>query len=295
MEGFIETVMRKMSTSDDSGLSTSPGESNESRSGSFSSESNMQGKDTPAPISSPITVNSVLSANPSNATSSPNQLIKQSSGFHQHSICNRPVIRITVEPVSSDDSDGEDDQDSSIFLELSESGTGYSDKTLIELDTLIDDVGIMVACEPIHDGEVGDNDHDHQLQTHQRRHHSEEFLSCDYLDHLSGKLVVASPSQTNLSDGSDENNSGGSGDVNRETNNNNQKEGGVGEGCDEGGLKVEEIKPRRRNTIADIFRWLVILFNGRIRRKIYGINFIVEYKARELNGLHYIEWCNGRQ
>lgn len=231
MESFIESVTRKMSVSDDSGVSsggTSPGES-ESRSGSFSySQLNMRGKDTPLPSS----INNNLSnSNAASTKTIPTTMKPRQSAFQ------RPLIRITVEPVSSDDSGGEeDDQDSSIFLELSESGTGYSDKTLIEIDGLIEDEGIMVSCEP-----VDDDGHHH--------HHHDDLLVSEYLDH-SGNRVHSSPSHTNLSDGSEENSGSGERDQNnKEVDNIAGDNGG-------GGLKVVD-KPiaRRRNTIADIFRW----------------------------------------
>ncbi|XP_021944224.2 ecotropic viral integration site 5 ortholog isoform X1 [Folsomia candida] len=233
MESFIESVTRKMSVSDDSGVSsggTSPGES-ESRSGSFSySQLNMRGKDTPLPSS----INNNLSnSNAASTKTIPTTMKPRQSAFQ------RPLIRITVEPVSSDDSGGEeDDQDSSIFLELSESGTGYSDKTLIEIDGLIEDEGIMVSCEP-----VDDDGHHH--------HHHDDLLVSEYLDH-SGNRVHSSPSHTNLSDGSEENSGSGERDQNnKEVDNIAGDNGG-------GGLKVVD-KPiaRRRNTIADIFRWLI--------------------------------------
>jgi hypothetical protein len=239
MESIIGTVIRKMSMSDSSGVSSSsaitsppnsPGESgSEFRFGSFTSSTNsnnIQGKDTPLPTQTAT-----------EAVSSNNTTIKQRPPPSSP----RPVIRITVEPVSSED-DSEEDGGSSIFLELSESGTGLSDKTLIEIDGLIDDCGIMmVTCSEVESGSGSDSD--------QNGLFCGDINDSSYLEtgHPSRHKLLArvhsSPihSHANLSDGSEEVEGDG---------------GGGDEKGDDGGLKVEECnKPKRRNTIADIFRW----------------------------------------
>lgn len=250
MEGMIGTFIRKLSVSDSgvstvssssavmSPLSSSPGESctysgDESRSGSFTSHNNIRGKDTPLPDITTINdETSVTATNTSHIVPTVPHLKQR-----PQSTLTRPVIRITVEPVSSSEDESEGEGGSSIFLELSESGTGLSDKTLIEIDGLIDDCGIMVTCSEVEESgsSVGeDND----------RNYCGDINESSYLEtgHPQHKKflgrVESSPNHQNLSDGSDEC----------------EREGKEENG--EGGLKVEEgPKPKRRNTIADIFRW----------------------------------------
>jgi len=181
-----------------------------------------------------------------------------------------PLIRITVEPVSSED---DSDADSSIFLELSE--TGLSDKTLAELDGIIEDSGIMVSCDEVEDSFAGDNSSEIQMDQ------MDEIAHPDFINDSSSLLespcshksrrTDSSPSHTNLSEegafsassaeegdnGSSggEGSGGGVGGGRRVSSSCNVVPSSEGDGPVSSSLKVEEIKPRRRNTIADIFRW----------------------------------------
>jgi hypothetical protein len=170
-----------------------------------------------------------------------------------------PLIRITVEPVSSEE---DSDADSSIFLELSE--TGLSDKTLAELDGIIEDSGIMVSCDEVEDSFSGDNELQIDVVGESELINDPSLVE----DSLSsspnsksklgffGRRTRSSPSHTNLSEEASSSNEEGDGGSSGGG-------GGGGGGSalvdgDATSLKVEEIKPRRRNTLADIFRWYAV-------------------------------------
>jgi len=167
----------------------------------------------------------------SNSSSGSSREVRMDTSWDQNGQIERtshPTITITVEPVSSDDECSEPDS-SCIFFELSETET--SDKTVAELD----DSRIILACErkrSVSEAESGSHK-DHGELTFECLGRGQSGSSFPP-DHKSGLIRAnSSPEDANLS---------------------------VLDSGSETSLKLEE-KPRRRNTIADIFRWSVLSLN----------------------------------
>lgn len=134
----------------------------------------------------------------------------------------KPLITITVEPVSSDECSESEPDDSCVFFELSETET--SEKTVEEQEDRI----IMASCERKRSDSVVESESRRSERAFQRLTGSP---MTSYARRKSDLMRAnSSPEDANFA--------------------------GIDSGY-ESSLKIETEKPRRRNTLADIFRWFV--------------------------------------